>query len=40
MSHRLPTDAEIEKLITQVYEGMPSPEQSRLSSIESQLLKI
>ena len=39
MSHRLPTDAEIEKLITQVYEGMPSPEQSRLSSIESQLLK-
>lgn len=41
MRHRfpLPTDAEIEKLITQVYEGMPNPDQSRLSLIESKLLQ-
>ncbi|MBL1141731.1 MAG: hypothetical protein HND53_06830 [Proteobacteria bacterium] len=41
MTHRfsLPTDAELEKLITQVYESMPSPDQSRLSLIESKLLQ-
>ncbi len=40
MTHRfaLPTDAEIEKLITQVYESLPYPDQSRLSLIESSLL--
>ena len=41
MMHRfpLPTDAEIEKLISQVYEGMLNPEQSRLSLVESKLLR-
>jgi hypothetical protein len=41
MMHRfsLPTEAEMENLITQVYEGMFNPDQSRLSLIESKLLR-
>lgn len=41
MSHRfsLPTDAEMEGLISQVYGSMLVPEQSRLSLIESKLLQ-
>jgi len=40
MSHRfsLPTEAEIENLIMQVYEFMPNPDQSRLSLIENKVL--
>ncbi len=38
-NYQLPTEAEIENLITQVYESMSIPEQSRLSLIESKLLK-
>jgi hypothetical protein len=41
MTHRFPilTEAEMENLITQVYESMPIPDQSRLSLIESKLLQ-
>jgi hypothetical protein len=41
MTHKfpIPTDAEIENLITQVYESMSIPDQSRLSLIESKLLR-
>jgi len=41
MTHRfaLPTDVEIENLITRVFESMPDADQSRLSIIESHLLQ-
>lgn len=41
MTHRflIPTDAELENLIVQVYESLPNPDQSRLSLIESKLLQ-
>lgn len=41
MTHNypLPTDSEMESLIVHVYESMPVPEQSRLSLIESKLLR-
>ena len=41
MTHKFssPTDSEIEELITQVFEGMLKPEQSRLSLIETNLLR-
>jgi hypothetical protein len=41
MSHRfsLPTEAEMENLITKVYESMPNADQSRLSLIENRLLQ-
>jgi len=41
MMHKfpLPTDAEIENLITQVFESMPDAGQSRLSLIENRLLQ-
>lgn len=41
MAHRftLPTELELEKLITQVFEKMPDVDQSRLSVIESRLLQ-
>lgn len=40
MTHNfsLLTDAEMENLITQVYESLPNPDQSRLSLIENKLL--
>jgi|LWDU01.1.fsa_nt_gi hypothetical protein len=40
MAHRfsLPTEAEMENLIVQVYESLPNPDKSRLSLIESKLL--
>jgi hypothetical protein len=34
----LPTEAEMENLIVQVFESLPNPDQSRLSLIESKLL--
>ncbi len=41
MTHNypLPTEAELENMITQAYESMSIPEKSRLSLIESKLLK-
>jgi|GEM_PF-3248787 len=38
-NYQLPTEAEIENLIAQVFESRPNPEQSRLSLIESKLLQ-
>ncbi len=40
MTHnfQLPTEAEMENLITQAYESMPIPDQSRLSLLEGKLL--
>ena len=41
MAHRfpLPTDAELESLVTQAFESMPQADQVKLSFIENQLLQ-